>query len=138
MDLGCNSAMSVEDCSCSGVNDSPSAEEIERGSAYENSVSGESSLKVSVQSPCSEVSTTESLVSEDTRHFISNANSSNDPVQPSTVSSSSHLANKSAISSDLIKLLSPDPERLANIQRTALWAENEWRKSVGWPLLSSD
>jgi hypothetical protein len=80
---------------------------------------------------------TDSLISEEMRHFISKENSCSDPVQRNTDSSSRHLASKSAISSDLIKLLAPYPEELVRIERAALFAENEWRKSVGWPPFGS-
>jgi hypothetical protein len=137
-EFGCNTAMRVEDKSCSGVSDNPSAEEMARGSIYENPVSGESSRNVSEQSPCSEESVTDSLASEEMRHFISKENSCNVPAQRKTDSSSRHLPSKSAISSDLIKLLSPYPKELERIQRNALWAEEEWRKSVGWPKFNND
>lgn len=128
-DSGCNNATSVEDKSCSGVSGKPIAAEIERGSAYEKTVSGESSRKVSEQSPCSEESVTDSLESEETRHFITKENSSSDALQRSVDSSPYHLAIKSSISPDLIKLLAPYPKELLHAQLAAWWAQEEWRKS---------
>ena len=131
---GCNNSPIIEERSCSGDNDSPITEEISRGSEYQTCISGNPSPTVNEQSRCSETSVNDSLVSEETRHFISKENSSNDPVQRSTDSSSNHFASKSAISPDLIKLLSLYPKELERIQSHALWAENEWRKSAKWPL----
>jgi hypothetical protein len=136
--LGCNNAPIIEDESCSGVNDKPSAADIDRGSSYENTVSGESNRNVREQSPCSEETVIDSLVSEKTRHFISKENSSNDPVQRKTVFSSNHLAAKSAVSPELINLMAPYPEELERIKYFSLWAEEEWRKSVGWPKFIAD
>ena len=138
VDFGCNNAQSIEDESCSGVSDNPSAEEIERGSAYEKTVSGESSRYVSEQSLCSEETEKDSFEREEMRQSISKENSSNDPVQRNTVSSSNHLASRSAISPELIALMAPYPEELERIKYVSLWAEEEWRKSVGWPEFIGD
>ena len=136
-DDGCNNAVIVEDWFCSGVNDNPKAEDMERGSSYKKTVSGESRRKVSEQSPCSEESVKESLVTDETRHFMAKENSSKVPVQPSVDFSSIHLPSKSAISSDLIELLFPSPVWLERVQQTAFRAEEDWRKSQGWPALGA-
>jgi len=133
-DSGCSKATTVDDNSCSEVSDKPIAPEIERGSTYEKTVLGESSRNVSEQSPCFDVTVKDPADSEETRHFISKENSSSDALQRSVDPSPYHLEIKSSISPDLIKLLAPYPAELAWTQIVAWWAENEWRKSVGWPM----
>ncbi len=127
---GWNNIEIIEDKSCSSVNVNPSAADISRGSEYDICTSGIPRPMESEQSPCSEVSVNDSSLNEETRHLIRNENSSNEPLQESKDSSSSHLASKSAISPLLIGLLAPYPEELARTQRAAQWAEEQWRRRV--------
>ena len=104
---GCNKITTIEDSSCSGVNGTLNAPENSRGSLYANTVSDNPREKVSEQSPCLEDSVNDSLLNEETRQFMSNENSSSEPLQESEECSSNHLANKSAISSALMEMVAP-------------------------------
>ena len=123
---GCNSTTSVEAESCSGVSDT-SAKEITRGSAYKNTASGESSLKVSEESPDSEESVNDSLPSEETRHLNLNVILSSDAVQSNHVSSSSHLPKMSVVSTvcQADDVWCSRPKTLELILLASRWAEEE-------------
>ena len=125
---GCSRITTVEAESCSPVSERPSALEISRGSLYENTASGESTLNANKESPATDESVNESLSKRETRHLSLNTNSSSDTVQSSQVSSSRHFPKMSSVSPVVIDMYASQPTTLKVILLVAGWAEEECRK----------